>query len=714
MGGRTRAWLALAFVLVGALGITGTATADDPVGHSGPPWIASDQADYPPGGAVMLDGGNWQPGESVHITVNDDVGQSWSRDVDVTADADGSITDAFNLPDWFVATYLVKATGASGSVATASFTDGEIRVRAGRSPANANTAVTVAAGGLKLFSTNDCSGASSSSNPGSFTTGGGVGNGYVTPSPAMNAASGTSFSVEVPSSVTVGVTTYIFSSWQSDNSNATRVSTSGTTACFLSNANGQISLTAAYTDNSPPNNLGISINDGAAWANSSGGSVTVDLTATDDFGVTRYRLAETQAGLSGATDVAVSPAEPSFSRGDVAFTLTGAEGASKAVWVRVCDAANLCTDASDTIGWDKTAPTLACTVPSQAIWYAANVNVPCTAVDNGSGLDDPADATFTLSTTVAAGSEDAAASTASKTVADDAGNSATAGPYTFKVDRKAPTISCSPTSSLAWHNDNVTVNCTALDNGSGLDDPADATFTLSTTVAAGSEDAAASTASKTVADDAGNSATVGPYTFKVDRRGPVVTLVCPSSVTLGSSASANWTATDGGSGVATGYASGAIALDTSSVGMKTATAPAGTSKDSVDNNSLVATCTYIVAFNFSGFFAPIDRPDTMNLSKAGQAIPLKWRLTDALGAPITNLGSVTVTVTSISCTLGVTLDEIEELAAGASSLQNLGDGYYQFNWKSPTSYAGSCKSLNLKLGDEATPRLNLAFISFKK
>src|ERR687897_3064016 len=573
MGGRTRTWLALAFVLVGALGITVTATADDPVGHLGPPWIASDQADYPPGGAVMLDGGNWQPGESVHITVNDDVGQSWSRDVDVTAGADGSITDAFNLPDWFVATYLVKATGASGSVAPASFTDGEIRVRAGRSPANANTAVTVAAGGLKFFSTNDCSGASSSSNPGSFTTGGGVGNGYATPGPAMNAASGTSFSVEVPSSVTVGVTTYIFSSWQSDNSNATRVSTSGTTACFLSNANGQISLTAAYTDNSPPNNLGISINDGAAWANSSGGSVTVDLTATDDFGVTRYCLAETQAGLSGATDVAVSPAEPSFSRGDVAFTLTGAVGASKAVWVRVCDAANLCTDASDTIGWDKTAPTLACTVPSHAIWYAANVNVPCTAVDNGSGLDDPADATFTLSTTVAAGSEDAAASTASKTVADDAGNSATAGPYTFKVDRKAPTIS----------------------------------------------------------------------------------LVCPSSVTLGSSASANWTASDGGSGVATGYASGAIALDTSSVGMKTATAPAGTSKDSVDNNSLVATCTYIVAFNFSGFFAPIDRPDTMNLSKAGQAIPLKWRLTDALGAPITNLGSVTGTVTSISCTLGVTL-----------------------------------------------------------
>ena len=93
MRGRTRAWLVLAFVLVGALGITGTATADDPVDHSGPPWIASDQADYAPGAAVTLSGGNWAAGELVHIDVNDNHGESWLRDVDVTADADGKITN---------------------------------------------------------------------------------------------------------------------------------------------------------------------------------------------------------------------------------------------------------------------------------------------------------------------------------------------------------------------------------------------------------------------------------------------------------------------------------------------------------------------------------------------------------------------------------------------------------------------------------------------
>jgi hypothetical protein len=40
-------------------------------------------------------------------------------------------------------------------------------------------------------------------------------------------------------------------------------------------------------------------------------------------------------------------------------------------------------------------------------------------------------------------------------------------------------------------------------------------------------------------------------------------------------------------------------------------------------------------------------------------------------------------------------DVVEEYAAGASSLQNLGGGYYQFNWKSPTSYVNSCKTLTV-------------------
>src|SRR3712207_8559407 len=55
--------------------------------------------------------------------------QTWSRNVDVTADESGNITDQFNLPDWFVAVYTVTATGAQSGVATTTFTDGDVVFR---------------------------------------------------------------------------------------------------------------------------------------------------------------------------------------------------------------------------------------------------------------------------------------------------------------------------------------------------------------------------------------------------------------------------------------------------------------------------------------------------------------------------------------------------------------------------------------------------------
>ena len=92
------------------------------------PTIRSDKDDYTPGETVTLSGANWQPSESVHILVNDDKGQSWSRNVDVVAADDGTIEDRFQLPDWFIAAYSVTATGPVSGTATTSFTDGNVKV----------------------------------------------------------------------------------------------------------------------------------------------------------------------------------------------------------------------------------------------------------------------------------------------------------------------------------------------------------------------------------------------------------------------------------------------------------------------------------------------------------------------------------------------------------------------------------------------------------
>jgi hypothetical protein len=125
---------------------------------------------------------------------------------------------------------------------------------------------------------------------------------------------------------------------------------------------------------------------------------------------------------------------------------------------------------------------------------------------------------------------------------------------------------------------------------------------------------------------------------------------------------------------------------------------AGLSTDFVGVDNLILD---VLEYTFDGFAAPVDNPPTLNIAKAGQVIPLKWRLTDANGSPLTDLASASVKVASLACSAGTTSDAIEEYAAGGSGLQNLGDGYYQLNWATPKSYAGSCKTLKLDLGEGA-------------
>ena len=87
------------------------------------PTITSDKADYNPGEQVTLTGSNWADGETVHIVVNDTVGQTWKHTADVVAATDGSINDVFNLPNVFVSDYDVTATRAHLGDTTTAFTD---------------------------------------------------------------------------------------------------------------------------------------------------------------------------------------------------------------------------------------------------------------------------------------------------------------------------------------------------------------------------------------------------------------------------------------------------------------------------------------------------------------------------------------------------------------------------------------------------------------
>jgi hypothetical protein len=194
-------------------------------------------------------------------------------------------------------------------------------------------------------------------------------------------------------------------------------------------------------------------------------------------------------------------------------------------------------------------------------------------------------------------------------------------------------------------------------------------------------------------DIKGNVSEVRSADFSIDTIAPVLApTVAPNPVLLHGSAVASPNATDENSGVAS---STCEPVDTSSVGLKTLTCTAA----DYAGNTATATVSYNVIYGFSGFTSPVSKPPLVNRVNSGQTVPLKWRLVDAAGAPVTDLSAVKVTVKGYACALGSTPDLVMEVSAGGLGLQNLGDGYYQWDWKTPKQYAKSCKTLRLDLAE---------------
>jgi len=172
---------------------------------------------------------------------------------------------------------------------------------------------------------------------------------------------------------------------------------------------------------------------------------------------------------------------------------------------------------------DTTPPAVSCGAPD-SLWHAADVGIACTATDSDSGLAVPADANFSLVTSVPAGTETASALTNSHQVCDAAGNCATAGPLgPNKVDKKAPTIGAAGiiTGGVAytadtWTNQTVTVHYTCADGGSGLAGacPADQSF---------STDGETASTSGTATDNVGHTATASFGPIRIDKTAPTIT-----------------------------------------------------------------------------------------------------------------------------------------------------------------------------------------------
>lgn len=121
--------------------------------------------------------------------------------------------------------------------------------------------------------------------------------------------------------------------------------------------------------------------------------------------------------------------------------------------------------------------------------------------------------------------------------------------------------------------------------------------------------------------------------------------------------------------------------------------------------------TPVWGYNFSGFFQPVDNAPTVNVAKAGSAIPVKFSLNGNQGLNIfqTNYpGAATV-----SCSAGAPTDAIEAtVTAGGSSLQyDATADQYTYVWKTSSAWAGQCMQFNLGLNDGST---HTFVVQFKK
>jgi hypothetical protein len=130
--------------------------------------------------------------------------------------------------------------------------------------------------------------------------------------------------------------------------------------------------------------------------------------------------------------------------------------------------------------------------------------------------------------------------------------------------------------------------------------------------------------------------------------------------------------------------------------------------DGVSGTILPGKIATVESWDFQGFTGR-DGPPALNKASAGSTVSLKWRVVDAAGAPVTDLSAATITVNDIDCTTRADLGNVQP-GQTAGSLQNLGDGYYQLNWKTLKSYVG-CKAMHLDIGDGVT---HDAFFNFTK
>lgn len=426
-----------------------------------------------------------------------------------------------------------------------------------------------------------------------------------------------------------------------------------------------------------------------------GSTADVVLSATD------------QAGLSGVKEIhyVVDGGAEQVAAGaskTVSVPLSGSGAGSVTYWA-VDRAGNVEAANRVALKWDNIAPTVGHTLspaPNADEWNNTDVTVTFTAKDDdkGSGV-----AGVTAPVKVTA---ETAGQVVTGIAKDTAGNTG-ADSVTVKLDKTAPTVTGAVTSGTrtasGWYDGPVTVTFTCADALSGV-----ATCPDPVVLSANG----ANTATGTVTDRAGNTASTSVSGIRIDREKPTLTTadvnVQGATYVLGNVPTATCTASDSFSGLASCKVtvSGGNANGVGSFGY-TATAT-----DNVGNTTTI-TGSFKVVYRFDGFLQPIN--DTAHqvgtatsIFKAGSTVPVKFQLKRADGS-VVQCAAAPIWLTPVkgSATSAPVDESVYTASADSGSTYRFDAvaGQYIYNWKTGTG--GNYHRVGVKLDDGQTHYVNI-------
>jgi len=457
--------------------------------------------------------------------------------------------------------------------------------------------------------------------------------------------------------------------------------------------------TTAPTLNVPP----------AVFATTSSCTATID----DELGVA---TAEDNCGTASVSRTGVPtvacpvPGDPGrqcetfvFPTGTTVITYTATDGAGNTTVATQ----NVVVTESPAVNPTISAPA-ALTVYTGAGATSCTVNVSDATLGTASANDNCPGVTVSRTGVPAGNNFPLGSTTITYTATDKSGNNAVDTQVVTVIDNTAPTIAAPADvtlyTGLGAASCGVTVadldatlsTATTSDNCSGTitvargNVPAGNVFPLGDTLV-----------SYTATDANGNpSATVTQKVTVVDNTDPVVS--CPANITvyLPPNSTATSTTVTYPAATATDNCPGSVNIGYSQAsGSAFPVGPTTVTVTATDANGNDATCTFTVTvlYNFTGFFNPVNNPPTFNNVNAGRAVPVKFSLSGDKGLSILAAGYPVSQ--QIGCDTSAPLSDLEGTVTSGGSTLTYSPDQYHYNWKTESSWAGTCRVLIVKLND---------------